>query len=150
MSDNRSDYTAGLRALADLLDADPRIPIPNAGSSKWNAISFAVGFGESDDEAVKAQVVAVARSLIVGQWRKEYDEPNPDSYGDGCLRIYGTTAAGLTVHICTPREKVCRKVVTTSEVTKTVPDPTIEVPQVEVTETVESVEWVCEPILAAS
>lgn len=148
--DKRASYTAGLRALADLLDRHPDVPIPMAGTGKWNPISFAVGFGGEDDEAVKAGVVQVARTLINGHWRKEYDAPNPDSYGDGCLRIYGTTAAGLTVHIYTPREKVCRKVVTTAEVTKTVPDPTVEVPQVEITETVETVEWVCEPLLAAS
>lgn len=45
------------------------------------------------------------------------------------------------------RGEVCERVVTGTEtVTRTVPDPTA--PLVEVTETVEHVEWVCRPLLA--
>lgn len=51
----------------------------------------------------------------------------------------------------TARENVCeRRVVATREVVKNVPDPeaVAAVPLVEVTETVEDVEWVCGPIFA--
>ncbi len=45
---------------------------------------------------------------------------------------------------------MCKKVVTTETVTRTVPDPAVlaTVPMVEVTQDVENVEWVCEPLLA--
>lgn len=56
----------------------------------------------------------------------------------------------MSVNIITDREAVCRRVVTgTREVTKTVPAPGADT--VEVTETVEDVEWVCdEPLLAGA
>jgi hypothetical protein len=49
------------------------------------------------------------------------------------------------------RDEVCERVVVGTEtVTKRVPDPDLlaQVPEVEVTETVDKVEWVCRPLLA--
>ncbi|HET6291734.1 MAG TPA: hypothetical protein VFG33_00115, partial [Kribbella sp.] len=55
----------------------------------------------------------------------------------------------IEVHVGAYRDQVCERVVTgTREVTKTVPDPSVVVPDVEVTETVEDVEWICGPLLA--
>ncbi len=64
------------------------------------------------------------------------------------IRRFGALAVVASV----PREEVCERVVTgTREVTESVPDPEAmkEVPIVEVTKTVEDVEWRCRPLLAA-
>lgn len=145
MTADRAESIVALRALANLLEQHDEVPIPLNFKSRYSPINFPVGYGLDDtDEDTKARVVEIARTLIAGKWEKTYDEEST-----GCLRIYGQTADGLWVQIYAPRDKVCRKVVTTSEVTETVPDPSVEVPTVTITRVVENVEWVCEPLLAA-
>ncbi len=47
------------------------------------------------------------------------------------------------------REEVCERVVVGArQVTETIPDPSVTVPTVEITKTVEDVEWRCTSILA--
>jgi hypothetical protein len=61
------------------------------------------------------------------------------------------TFGAVKVSLLGNRAAVCEKVVTTREVIEEVPDPQAlaAVPTVTVTKTVEDVEWVCRPLLAA-
>lgn len=135
----REEYTAGLRALADLLDATPDLPLPTTRDIQWAVHWYAT----TDDE--KRTVMANIARLIPGRLTK--NDPNTgDKYDSDYFRLTGNIG-GLPIEIWSQRESVCRRVVTgTREVTELVPAD--DAPMVEVTTTVEDVEWVCEPLLA--
>lgn len=128
---DRQPYIAGLRQLADLLEDNTDLPLPYHGTMSELAI-----FADS-----KEQLVAVARALP-GKVGKTFDDRS-DTYG---FELHGSIG-GLRVIVYGDRNEVCQRVVTgTREVTKTVPAP--DAPMVEITETVEDVEWICSPLLA--
>lgn len=132
-ADPRAEYIAGLRVLADLLDANPDLRIPYDGQAQAPLMVMPHG----DERAALAQW---ARAL---PGRKE--KQTRDGYFDliGSLR-------GLYIKVICHRDEVCEKVVTgTREVTEEVADPELlaAVPKVTVTKTVEDVSWVCRPIL---
>ena len=136
-SEKRAEYTKGLRALADLLDANPDLQLPWEGSYPEYGTLSIIALG--DDGA--AQIAAWAK-VLPGLKKKEVQ--NTYFYLKGSLH-------GLHLRVTVQRDQVCRRVVTgTREVTKEVrdPDALAKVPTVTVTETVEDVEWVCEPILS--
>ena len=136
-SEKRAEYTKGLRALADLLDTNPDLDLPWEGSSPQYATLSVIALG--DDGA--AQIAAWAKALP-GIKKKQVQSTH--FYLNGSLH-------GLHLRVVVERDQVCRRVVTgTREVTAQVPDPDAlaKVPTVTVTETVEDVEWVCEPILS--
>ena len=129
--DARSEYTAGLRALADMLDANPELPLPYNGLRPEIRLSI---FTHTREEAA-----AYAR-LLPGKVDKEVTD---SSYFG--LDLKGALH-GLHVLVHVPREKVCTRVVKgTRQVTRTEP---IVTGHREVTETVEDVEWECGPLLA--
>lgn len=132
----------GLRALADLLAENPDL---------YDLIGFrysAIGqrgrvsvYASTDARAGIAAFVRVA--LRAGATA---DKLLTDKWG-GVVAHF----AGLNVEVYADREEVCERVVTgTREVTEQVPDPEAlaAVPTVEVTKTVEDVEWRCVPLLA--
>ena len=129
----REEYTAGLRALADLLDANPELRLPWTGTED-TAVQVCVAGADDPQRALAAWAAA-----LPGLKSKEPDET--------FFNLRGQVGA-VHVEVFAYRSQVCRRVVTgTREVTKTVMDPAA--PTVEVTETVEDVEWVCdEPLLA--
>jgi hypothetical protein len=129
----RDEYVAGLRALADAIDADPDLPLPYHGGST-EAIVFC------DD---KAEMVAWAR-LMTGAKRKEIDENS--AYG---FELHGQVL-GLRVGVYVRRDEVCRRVVKGVRTETKTEDVTEVVGTREVTVEVEDVEWVCEPLLAAA
>lgn len=135
--DKRAEYTAGLRALADLLDEHPDLPLPHVGSTDpfdWWL------FGDNP----KATLATLVR-LIPGAKKKQVGEHSGSSWFTVATRLHG-----LHIDINATRAAVCERVVTaTREVTKEVPDPDVlaTVPTVTITETVEDVEWVCAPLL---
>jgi hypothetical protein len=123
-TDPRAAYTAGLRQLADILDAHPEVPLPYEG--RVSPISFAFHGYEVEDHA--GELAAAARILITGSLQ------------------------GLRIECWAMREQVCERVVTgIREVTREVPDPEAlaAVPTKVVTETVEDVRWECRPLLAS-
>jgi hypothetical protein len=125
-----AEYTAGLRQLADLLDAHPEWPLP---------LHQVILMFTGDD--ARGRFAAAAR-LFPGPLTKS----TTDKFFDltGALR-------GLDVELTAYRDVVCERVVVGTEtITKQVPDPTVTVPLVEVTETIEQVEWRCSPVLSAS
>jgi len=132
-SEQRSEYTAGLRALADLLDANPDVPVPHSGSSKSFAIEWILA-----NNPHQRELLAVVARFIPGAVRKDASTKFFDISGK---------VRGLHLHAWADRNEVCtRRVVGTHQETKQIPDPAASL--VEVTETVEEVEWDCGPILA--
>lgn len=133
-SQQRSEYTAGLRALADLLDANPNIELPMTGQS-YDPLQWVLTHDES-----QAETLATIARALPGQLSK--------SGNDEFFRLKGQIR-GFYVKILADRDEVCtRRVVGTREVVETVPDPSVEVPLVERKRTEEIVEWDCGPILA--
>jgi hypothetical protein len=137
-TDPRAAYTAGLRQLADILDAHPEVPLPYEG--RVSPISFAFHGYEVEDHA--GELAAAARILIPGSRTKNAD--------GNYFRVTGSLH-GLKIECWAMREQVCERVVVgTREVIREVPDPEAlaAVPTTVVTETVEDVEWRCAPLLA--
>lgn len=129
----RADYTAGLRRLADILDAHPDVPLPYQGSATPMTFHFLSAADPKGDLARMARV-------FPGPFAKDHR----DTYFDLEGRL-----GGLRVKFTAYRAAVCERVVTAVDtVTETVPDPLVVVPLVEVTREVERVEWVCSPLLA--
>jgi len=132
--EERAEYIAGLRMLADALETNPELTLPYTGrtTTTINVIPF-------DNQ--REQLAAWARVL---PGRKE-KQPR-GQYFDliGAFR-------GLKMMVICHRDEVCERVVLgTREVTETVPDPDLiaAVPTVTVTKTVEDVVWRCRPLLA--
>jgi hypothetical protein len=129
----RADYIAGLRQLADLLEQRDDLPLPYTGTG--SELLFILH--RNDDQ--RALLAAFARAF---PGRIEKRVRGEDFDLKASLR-------GLRVQVIADRNEVCERIVTgTDTVTKEVPDPTVQVPLVEVTETVEHVEWVCRPLLS--
>lgn len=141
MSD-RAEYIAGLRQLADLLDANPDLPVPTHGDVSW--LIFSVGSGSETAEklaAQKAQASVIVRAIPATWHKRDMDT----------LFQYKAKLRGLGIDVTVERAAVCERVVTSTEtVTSHVPDPEAmaKVPLVEKTETVETVEWICRPLLS--
>lgn len=128
----RSEYVAGLRALADLLEQHDIIPLPWAGSGSPMSMNFLYGGDE------KERLIAAMRA-IGGTWQKDVRDGEYSDYFDATRKLHG-----LSIKLTAYRDAVCRRVVKGTE--------TVDVPAVEAqparTERREIVEWVCEPLLA--
>jgi hypothetical protein len=126
----------GLRALAAMIEANPDVAKHVAYLDKVNV------FHVTEPDAVDMIIRAALRSGA--KVTKNWEAPT-------VLQV-GFSWGPVTGQLLSPRESVCERVVTGTETTrKTVPDPAklADVPLVEVEETVETVEWVCKPLLAA-
>ena len=135
---DRAGYISGLRKLADLLEDHPEVPLPYQGQDPTcSRLSF--NFLDVRDDN-KAAMAAAARAFP-GKLEKG---TTADTYFD--LR---GNLDGLYYELTAYRHAVCERVVTgTQTITRAVPDPSVKVPLVEVTEDVEVVEWRCSPIMA--
>lgn len=134
----RADYVAGLRALAEVLEQHPEVPLPY--NPTQGVISFHFLFGENP----RADMAATVRALPC---RLDKD-PRGDDYFDLIGRLHG-----LNVRLVAFRQDVCTRVVVgTREVEEEVPDPDAlaQVPTVTQTRLVEDVEWQCTPLLASA
>lgn len=139
MTDDRAAYISGLRKLAALLEANPDLPRPYDGSNSMSPISFYVLSHQGDE---RSTIAALARAFP-GETKKSYETDY--------FRLDGMID-GLHVSAVAYRDAVCeRRVVGTREVTEEVLDPAAlaAVPRTTVTKTVEDIEWVCAPLLAA-
>lgn len=137
-SNERGEYVAGLRALADLLEQHPGLECPHTGRQSDLLVILTHKPGTHQRE----QIAAWARALP-GEKTKE-ESYQPDKFElNGRIR-------GVRVCVLVNRAEVCERVVVgTREVVETVPDPELlaAVPIVEVTKTVEDVRWECKAIL---
>ncbi len=130
----REQYITGLRTLAAALEADETLPLPQSEIS-WPVQIYDDETYAADDAAVKVVLAKIARLM---------DGPAIKNYGDEYFRMRGSIG-GLQIRPWAMRDQVCTRVVKgTKEVTAEVP-----VTFTTVTTTVEDVEWVCEPLLAA-
>lgn len=137
-TDTRTAYTQGLRALADLLDEHPELPLP------CHAISFYFLGGSESKAALAAAVRAFPGRL---------DKNDPNSGGDYDSTYFKLTGRlhGLLVDFTSYRKAVCERVVvgtTTVEVEEPDPDAVAALPRVKRTEVVEEVRWDCHSLLA--
>lgn len=136
-TDTRADYIAGLRKIADALEAHDDLVLPYPGSSEY-ASSFSV-FTDTKAEA--------AAWALVLDGRAEKNVTEDGNYG---FQLKGRVH-GVHVLVYAKREEVCtRRVVGTREVVEEVADPEAlaAVPTVQVTRTEDIVEWDCHPLLA--
>jgi hypothetical protein len=132
---------AGLRRLADMIQANPELAI----QFRYPIHNMNVPISRNTDEkaALAATVRAASRAgaVIV-----------KDTFGTGDVLVGARVTLGeVQFSVWGRREQVCERVVTgTREVTEEVPDAEAlaAVPTVTVTKTVEDVEWVCRPLLA--
>jgi len=138
---DRAEYIAGLRQLADLLEAHDELPLPVEG--RISAINFHFLFDDDPRTALADAVRAMPISLAK-------NDPASSDYAETYFELAGYLR-GLEVKLVAFREQVCERVVVDRrEVTVEVPDPEAlaEVPTVTETHTVETVEWRCHPVLA--
>lgn len=134
----RAESIAALYELALLLEQNPKLPVPweLTGHSHLNIHLMS----SPDPRGDLATIV----KILPGPIEKRVWSAGGASYFDAVAKI-----GVIELQVGAYRDQVCERVVTgTREVTKTIPDPTVEVPVVEVTETVEDVEWICGPLLA--
>lgn len=147
--DQRTAFTAGLREIADWLDAHPEVPVPYLGSyvpgNPRPSMPIYLREPYSFEEgmpSVREQMATIARAM---------GKANKAPGGVEGTFIVSRSFAGLAVYAQADREEVCERVVLgTRDVTEEVPDPEAlkAVPKVIVTKTVEDVEWRCMPLLA--
>lgn len=137
-----ADLARNLQILGSyLVGADaPGEPYVTGHSHNGNVYATWYLFGsgyEGDPEKQRTLAVQIIRA-IGGHW---------DKADKGFFHFTHQVAPGVILEVIVEREAVCRRVVTgTREVTRTI--PAIEAqPEREVTETVEDVEWECEPVL---
>ena len=126
----------GLRALADFIDANPDLHTP------WTAWPLDICNPLVLTLDKKAALRAWARASASLRPAKQYDEEHAYLTVD-----FG---GGVKVKTYAQRDEVCERIITgTREVTKTVKDPDAlaAVPEVEVTVTEETVEWICHSLL---
>jgi hypothetical protein len=133
-ADARGEYIAGLRALADLLEQQPAMPLPSTGRLEWQ-----FGFKYTDEE----RRAALAQAARLMPCRLDKNDPGSGDYDARYFTLAGNLH-GLHVELWAEREQVCSRVVTgTREVVKTIPTATEEVTVIE-----DVVEWICHPLLA--
>lgn len=137
---DRSAYTAGLRQLADLLDANEALPIPYSGGDGTPLAMYLL----NHNPETRDRFAAVVRALP----GKRTKEAEPSS---GTFRVAATFGGegGLRVEVVAYRETVCERVVKGSREVEVPATPEQVIPAREArVEVVEDVEWICSPLLA--
>lgn len=141
--DTRTDAqraAAAFRELADFLDANPDL------IGTRHAFNDIMVFPR-DRDGVVAWARAAARFKPAAVSKTHGEVWSRVNLGFGGTGEYPPVRVRVTIE----REEVCERVVTgIREVTEMVPDPdhVAAAPLVEVTKTIEDVEWVCHPLLA--
>lgn len=142
MNDSQmTKLAAGVRQLAAMLDANPEFE--DVFRHTRMTVNVFVRGGENDDPAEQMADLVRAGLRSGGTVQKHAN----DDYMWAAIQF-----GPVELHVNATRDEVCERVVVGTEtVTKKVKDPEAlaAVPEVEVTEVVEKVEWVCRPLLAA-
>ena len=146
MTDTRTAYTAGLRAVADLIDAHPDLPEPytsiySSGNIDVQWYLHIQNLNLAEQKTAAAKIV----SDLGGKWDKR-------ELVEGRLDFEQTLANGVHLTLTVARDAVCERVVIgTHEVTvpATPARPATEA-EPERTTTVEDVKWFCGSLLAES
>lgn len=133
-TDRAAEMAAGLRALADMIQAHPEVVDDLRYPLNWMMTSV-----DGRTEVSRLARAGAKSGAAVKKHGTDRFAGVDIAFGPVNLRVYAD------------REEVCERVVTgTREVTKEVPDPEAlaAVPTVTVTEVVEDVEWRCASFLA--
>lgn len=137
--DPRTEYIAGLHALAAWLTEHPEVPLPYGAGTSDLFDSEKVTFYLRTREQMRTFARLFPGRLDKRTWERR------DGDG-GRMELHGHLA-GLHLYASVERDEVCERIVTgTRQVTEEVPDPAA--PKITVTRTVEDVEWRCMPLLA--
>jgi hypothetical protein len=133
----RAEYAKGLRALADLLDAHPDLPLPYTGTglSALNWIEVSADVQRS---------AAVFARVMPGTVEKSVSDNAGQFYLDFTLH-------GLSLRWIASRAEMCERIVVGKrevEIEEPDPEALAQVPKVKRVEVVEDVEWQCRPVLA--
>jgi hypothetical protein len=141
-TDTRQAYIDGLHQIAEFLTEHPEVPLPYQSGLVAGQFRPAVMriylVGEAGP---REKLAAITRAM--GNVDKSVNEATAN------FEVH-RQFAGITLLAAASRADVCERVVTgTREVTKEIPDPEAlaAVPKVTVTEVVEDVDWVCQPLL---
>ena len=141
-ADPRAEYIAGLRMLADLLERNPHLKLPFYGDMSPMRVLVC----NDEPQEQRDQLAAWAKAL---PGRKD---KAPGGL-QGSFLMLRAKLRGLEFEVQAQRDDVCERVVVgTKTETKVVKDPALlaEVPEVEVTEQVEIVEWRCGSLLSGA
>lgn len=128
----RDGYTAGLRELADILDAHPGVPLPYDGRPADEGTPLTIYMFHLS----KKDIITAVRAFP-GTKTKRFDDPYVS---------IGVALSGLGIVLTTHREKVCTKRVVG---TRTVVTPATPARPATPAQTAEEdiVEWDCHPFL---
>lgn len=140
-TEERAAHIAGLRQLADALEAHPEIPLPRTGASGGPPVKLHFLGGPDPRGAL-----AAAARLIPCTWRKEFSEADPDGRWPAYLDLRGQLG-GLHLELTAKRDDVCTRVVKGTE-EREVEEIVTPAVKRRVTRPVEVVEWTCAPVLA--
>lgn len=128
----RAEYVASLRQLADIIEQNPKLVLPDTGRHGWSPVYF---FEHADGDEAYAAASRFSK-VIPGKVSK--DVSGGSFYLDGKVGL-------LKVKMVLSREAICTKIVTGKETVTTrqlkeaLPDEAYH----DVTEEREIVEWVC-------
>lgn len=134
--DKRAEYIRGMRALMDVLEANPEIPLPYHGTMTAVAVYFN---GLPDAK----QLLAAAAKAIPCSWEKKTSESGEYDW----LELHGNLH-GLRLVLEAFRDDVCERIVLGTEdreVEEVVQPAVIR----KITKPVEVVEWRCAPLMSA-
>lgn len=141
--DTRSEYTKGLRAVADLIDAHPDLPEPytsvySSGNIDVQWYLQIHGLDLAEQKTTAAKIV----SELGGKWDKT-------ELVDGRLDFDQVFDSGLRLKVAVARDAVCERVVVgTHEVTvPAMPAIPARDATTETVKTIEDVKWVCSSLL---
>jgi hypothetical protein len=126
--------TQNLHAMADILAEVPNPPYVTTSTYDGSVQAAWFLMHDPNREGQKSTAAAVIRA-IGGHWDKT------DLYSD--QMVWNQTRDGLRFHVAVLREAVCERIVTGTHM---VTIPAVEA-KPERTETVETVEWRCLPLL---
>ncbi len=139
-TDQATSLANGLRALADFITANSQLAEPLA---PYIGFHYVAAWGTPDQKTLVAELVKAGARFPGATVDKHYF----DNYFNVDIRF----GDEVTLHVSGDRDAVCERVVVgTDTVTKRVKDPELlaQVPEIDVTETVDRVEWRCWPLLA--
>lgn len=134
---------AALRQLADMLDEHPELCGDVDYMLRSSLLAMPLHNPEVTDQRQRLALWARAA-------RRHGATATTKDVSDDTFEVVVAWGDALRIRVLASRDEVCERVVVgTEEVTRQVPDPEAPpAPLVEITETVEHVEWRCHPLLA--
>lgn len=140
-ADERAEYIAGLRMLADLLEQNPHLKLPFYGDISPMRVLVC-----NDEPQEQREQLAMWARVLPGQKDKQAGGTTDQ------FLMLGANLRGIRIEVQADRDDVCERIVLGKKtVVETVPDPAYmaAAPMVERETVEEIVEWRCGAILSA-